>query len=184
MLTTVIAQWERAQKAALELADKLARETHASMQAAGVVPNTDVWKTLAKTALNMGSHYSDAMRAALDDGWRTQRDRMKLKSAADSVKTLAEIHADLAARVTQGHTQHASALASAAAQYLETLERCRNVQDASMAMAKFAGDLHHQTSAYAAVVASVAVGAPAALVQWAHAQLDQDDDEDAAAGAA
>lgn len=184
MLTAVIAQWESAQKSALELADKLARETHASLQTTGLIPAPDAWKALAKATLNMASHYSDAMQAALDDSWRKQRDQMKLKGAADAVKTLAEIHTDLATRMTQGHTQHTSALASAAAQYLEALERCRNVQDASMAMARFAGDVHHQASAYAAVVASVAVGTPAALVQWAHTQLEDDDDQDPAAGAA
>lgn len=182
MLTTVFAQWETAQKAALELAAKLACETRASLQGAGVTPTADTWKTFAKTALNMGRHYSDAMQAALDDSWRKERDQLKLKSAASSIKTLAEIHADLATRMTQGQTQHAGALASAAAQYLEGLERCRNLQDASMLMAKLAGDVHSQTSAYAAHVSSLAVGLPAALVQWAETQLD--DDDDAAAGAA
>jgi hypothetical protein len=182
MLTTVIAQWESAQKAALDLADKLAGETHAALQAAGVTPTADTWRNAAKTALNMGRYYAEAMQSALDDSWRKERDRFKLKSAANSIKTLAEIHADLATRMTQGQTQHASALASAAAQYVEGLERCRNLQDASMLMAKLAGDVHAQASAYAAHLSSLAVGAPAALVQWAETQLD--DDDDAATGAA
>jgi hypothetical protein len=184
MLTTVFAQWETAQKAALELAGKLAGETRASLQATGVTPTADTWKHFAKTALDMGRHYSDAMQAAVDDSWRKERDQLKLKSAASSIKTLAEIHADLATRMTQGQTQHAGALVSAAAQYLEGLERCRNLQDASMLMAKLASDVHSQTSAYAAHVSSLAVGLPAALVQWAETQLDDDDDDDAAAGTA
>ncbi len=182
MLATVIAQWEHAQKTALELADKLAAQTQASLQSAGAVPTADTWKHFAKTALNMSRQYADAMQSSLDDGWRKQRDQMKLKGAASSIKALAEIHADLATRATQGQTQHASALASAAAQYLEGLERCRNVQDASMTMAKLAGDMHNQISAYTAHLSSLAVGLPAALVQWAETQLD--DDEDGSAGAA
>lgn len=185
MLTAVIAQWEHAQKTTLELADKLVGQTHASLQSTGVVPTADTWKSFAKTALNMSRYYSDAMQAALDDSWRKERDQLKLKSTASSIKALAEIHTDLATRVTQGQTQHASALTSAAAQYLEGLERCRNVQDASMMAAKLAGDVHSQVSAYTAHLSSLVVGVPAALVQWAQTQLDEDeDDEDASAGQA
>lgn len=181
MLTAVIAQWENAQKTALDFADKLAAQTHASMLSAGVVPNADTWKTFTKAALNLSRQYSDAMQSALDDGWRKERDQLQLKDAAASIKALAEIHTDLATRVTQGQTQHASALTSATAQYLEGLERCRNLQDASMLAAKLFGDMHNQASAYAAHLASLAVGVPAALVQWAEAQLDSDDDATGAA---
>ncbi|WP_116137166.1 phasin family protein [Trinickia diaoshuihuensis] len=181
MLTAVIAQWETAQKAALELADKLASETHASLQTAGVVPNASAWKNFTKTALNMSRHYADAMQAALDDGWRKERNQLQLKNAAASIKALTEIQTDLAARVTQGQTQHTSALTSATAEYLEGLERCRNLQDASMLAAKLLGDVHSQASAYAAHLCSLAVGVPAALVQWAENQLDSDDDTAGAA---
>ena len=181
MLTAVIAQWESAQKAALDLADKLASETHASLQTAGVVPNANVLKNLTKTALNMSRHYADAMQSALDDGWRKQRDQLQLKGAAESIKALAEIHADFASRMTQGQTQHASALTSAMAQYFEGLERCRNLQDVSMLAAKLLGDAHSQASAYGAHLSSLAVGVPAALVQWAETQLDSDDDTAGAA---
>lgn len=180
MLTAVIAQWESAQKAALDLADKLAGETHTSLQAAGVVPNAQTWKHVAKTALNMSRYYTDALQATIDDNWRKERDQLQLKGAAASIKALAEINADLASRLTQGQAQHASALTSAAAQYLEGLERCRNAQDASMLMAKLAGDMHSGASAYAAHLSSLAVGVPAALVQWAESQLD----DDTSAGAA
>lgn len=175
MLTAVIAQWENAQKNALDFADKLAAQTHASLLNAGVVPNADAWKNLMRAALNLGRQYSDAMQSALDDGWRKERDQLQLKGAAASIKALGEIHTDLATRVTQGQTQHASALTSATAQYLEGLERCRNLQDASMVAAKLFGDMHNQSSAYTAHLASLAVGVPAALVQWAEAQLDSDD---------
>ncbi len=175
MLTAVIAQWENAQKTALDFTDKLAAQTHASLLSAGVVPNADTWKSFIKAALNISHQYSDAMQSAVDDGWRKERDQLQLKSAAASIKALAEIHTDLATRVAQGQTQHASALASATALYLEGLERCRNVQDVSMLAAKLLGDMHNQSSAYAAHVASLAVGVPAALVQWAQVQLDSDD---------
>lgn len=181
MLTAFIAQWETAQKTALDFADKLAAQTHASLLSAGVVPNADTWKNATKAALNLSRQYSDAMQSALDDGWRKERDQLQLKGAASSIRALAEIHADLATRVTQGQTQHASALTSATAQYLEGLERCRNLQDASMLAAKLLGDMHHQSSAYAAHLASLAIGVPAALVQWAEAQLDTDDDATGAA---
>lgn len=176
MLTAVIAQWESAHKAALDLADKLASETHASLQTAGVMPNANVWKHLTKTALHMSRHYADAMQSAIDDNWRKERTQLQLKGAAASIRTLAEIHADFASRMTQSQTQHASALTSAAAEYLEGLERCRNLQDTSMLAAKLLGDMHSQASAYAAHLSSLAVGLPAALVQWAETQLDSDDD--------
>ena len=181
MLTAVIAQWETAQKTALDFAEKLAVQTQTSLQSPGMVPNADTWKNFTKTALNVSRCYTDAMQSALDDGWRKERDQLQLKSAAASIKALAEIHADLASRVTQGQSQHASALTSATAQYLEGLERCRNLQDASMLAAKLFGDMHNQASAYAAHLTSLAVGVPAALVQWAEAQLDDDDDATGAA---
>ncbi|WP_206956731.1 hypothetical protein [Trinickia acidisoli] len=181
MLTALIAQWENAQKAALDLADKFAAETHASLQTAGVVPTADTWKRFAKATLNMSRHYADAVQSALDDGWRKERDRLKLKDTSASIKALTEIHTDLALRITQGQTQHASALTSAATQYIEGLERCRNLQDASMLAAKLAGDVHNQASAYTAHLSSLTVGIPAALVQWAEMQLDDDNDDAGAA---
>jgi hypothetical protein len=50
-----------------------------------------------------------------------------------------------------------------------------------MLAAKLLGDVHSQASAYAAHLSSLAVGVPAALVQWAENQLDSDDDTAGAA---
>lgn len=177
MISAVISQWESAHRTALELVGKLAGQTHEALNAAGVLPTADTWTTLTKTALHTSRNYASACQSALDEGWRKERDKLNLKNSASSIKELAEIHADLATRLAHGHAQHAGALASAAAQYLEDLSRCRDAQDATMAWRKLAGDLHNQTSAYAAHLSSLAVGVPAALVQWAESHFEDDDEK-------
>jgi hypothetical protein len=171
MFSAIVGQWEDASRAAFDFFSK-------SIVLSTNTPNVTLsefdaqaWKAPLKSFLDTAMRYSNSERAAIDEAWRTQRDKLDLSGSAASLRDLASINADLFTRVVQANVAGATAFAGAVAQYLENIAQSGTGTDLATAFGQFTTDVQASVKSYATQAATTLAGIEPAWAQWVQTSL-------------